>query len=135
MTGGLFVLGLGCAIVFALVVWVGRRQAQAKRRTAAMARSFPTAWHDVLMDTMAVYPVLPESLRTDLQGSIQGFLFDTPFEGCGGLEVTDEIRVTIAAQACLLLIGRPNEGFPALTSVLWRVDLSLNCVMRFSSPM
>ena len=40
------------------------------------------------------------------------------FEGCGGLELTDEIRLTIAAQACLLLLHRDTDYYPNLTSIL-----------------
>jgi Mlc titration factor MtfA (ptsG expression regulator) len=41
-----------------------------------------------------------------------------PIIGCGGLTVTDEARVTIAAQACLLLLNRPGHHFPKLRCVL-----------------
>jgi Mlc titration factor MtfA (ptsG expression regulator) len=37
------------------------------------------------------------------------FLAEKHFEGCGGLALTDEIRVTIAAQACLLLLHRETD--------------------------
>jgi len=40
------------------------------------------------------------------------------FEGCGGLELREEIRVTIAAQACMLLINREVPCYPGLKSIL-----------------
>ena len=40
------------------------------------------------------------------------------FEGCGGLELTDEVRVTISAQAGLLLLHRDTDYFPHLVTVL-----------------
>jgi Mlc titration factor MtfA (ptsG expression regulator) len=40
------------------------------------------------------------------------------FEGCGGLRVTDEMRVTIAAQACLLLLHRETDYYPELVTIL-----------------
>src|SRR5207247_571968 len=40
------------------------------------------------------------------------------FEGCGGFEITDEVRVTIAAQACLLLLHRETDYFPHLLTIL-----------------
>jgi Mlc titration factor MtfA (ptsG expression regulator) len=49
---------------------------------------------------------------------VQVFVAEKHFEGCGGLELTDEIRVTIAAQACLLLLHRETDYFPRLTSIL-----------------
>ena len=40
------------------------------------------------------------------------FVAEKTFEGCGGLAITDEIKVTIAAQACLLLLHRETEYYP-----------------------
>ena len=40
------------------------------------------------------------------------------WEGCGGLEMTDEIRVTIAAQACLLILNIEHEYYRRVTSIL-----------------
>lgn len=51
-------------------------------------------------------------------GHVRVFLAEKNFEGCGGLELTDEIRVTIAAQACLLLLHRKTDYYPQLTSIL-----------------
>ena len=54
----------------------------------------------------------------ELQGHIQVFLAEKMFEGCGGLKLTDEIRATIAAHACLLLLHRQTDYYPALKTVL-----------------
>ena len=43
--------------------------------------------------------------RRELEGLVQIFLDEKSFEGCGGLKITDEIRITIAAYACILLLG------------------------------
>ena len=61
--------------------------------------------------------------RQRLQRLVQQFLHDKAFVGCAGLEITDEMRVTIAAQACLLVLGRagdasPAELYPSLHAVL-----------------
>lgn len=62
---------------------------------------------------------LPEPARRELEGLVQVFLGEKRFEGCNGVEITDEVRVTIAAQACLLLAGRaPQEVYPDLVTVL-----------------
>jgi hypothetical protein len=58
---------------------------------------------------------LPADLQIQLKRHIQVFLAEKPFIGCDGLEVTDEMRVTIAAQACLLLLNRRRaDYFPNL---------------------
>jgi len=49
---------------------------------------------------------------------MQVFLAEKRFEGCNGLDITDEIRVTIAAQACMLLLHRETDFYPLLKSVL-----------------
>lgn len=56
--------------------------------------------------------------RAELLSHIQVFLAEKRFEGCGGLELSDEIRVTIAAQACLLLLHRKTDYFPRLLTIL-----------------
>jgi hypothetical protein len=49
---------------------------------------------------------------------MQLFLKEVPFEGCGGLELRDEIQVTIAAQACLLLLKTPYPRYKRVRRVL-----------------
>lgn len=61
---------------------------------------------------------LPPELRRRLEGLVISFLREKEFVGCNGLEVTDEIRGTIAAQACLLLLGRPGSLYDELLSIL-----------------
>jgi Mlc titration factor MtfA (ptsG expression regulator) len=53
-----------------------------------------------------------------LRGLVQRFLLQKKFVGCDGLELTDEMRVTIAGQACMLLMGRPSKVFAELHTVL-----------------
>ena len=56
--------------------------------------------------------------RTELLGHIQVLLAEKRFEGCAGLELHDEIVITIAAQACLLLLHRKTDYFPRLVTIL-----------------
>jgi Mlc titration factor MtfA (ptsG expression regulator) len=48
---------------------------------------------------------LPNDLRDSLEGKINLFLEQVEFIGCDGLEVTEEMRLSIAAQACLLVVN------------------------------
>jgi MtfA peptidase len=57
-------------------------------------------------------------LQRQLLKKIQLFIAEKVFEGCNGLVVTDEMRVTIAAQACLLLLGRRIACYPHLDTIL-----------------
>ena len=56
--------------------------------------------------------------RRELEGLVRIFLDTKTFEGCGGLELTDEMRVTIAAQACVLMVHREGEIYPDLETIL-----------------
>jgi hypothetical protein len=91
---------------------------RAKRRRRLRDLPFPGEWAQRLEDNFPIYARLPEEDRRELHGHIHVFLSEKRFEGCGGLELTDEIRVTIAAQACLLLLHRDTDYFPHLHSIL-----------------
>jgi hypothetical protein len=88
-----------------------------KKRRELRARPFPAGWEAVLRQNFPLYARLADDDRAELQGHIHVFLDEKKFEGCGGLEMTDEIRVTIAAQACLLLLHRETDYFPAMKSI------------------
>jgi Mlc titration factor MtfA (ptsG expression regulator) len=109
------VLGLGAAGIGLLAQpwWTRRRQ----RRLRSLP--FPRAWARILRQRVPAVQRLPWPLRRRLQGLMQVFIADKPFIGCAGLQVDDEMRVTVAAQACLLLLGQPGEAcFPRLRQVL-----------------
>ena len=76
------------------------------RRNRATARPFPAAWDEILVRTLPLDQRLPEGDRIELRRRMQIFLAEKDFEGVGGLAMGDEIRVTVAAQACLLLLHR-----------------------------
>jgi Mlc titration factor MtfA (ptsG expression regulator) len=92
-----------------------RKKQQRARLKAAL---FPAHWSRILERRFPLYARLPEEDRKELQGNIQVFLAEKWFEGCGGLEVTEEMKVCIAAQACLLLLHRETDYYPGLRSIL-----------------
>lgn len=61
---------------------------------------------------------LPSELRDELEGLMRVFLAEKSFEGCGGLAITESMRLAIAAQACILLLGRKSDMYPLLSSIL-----------------
>ena len=89
-----------------------------RRRKRLRAEPFPEVWRAILDVNAPLIARVPEALRAELDGLTQVFLGEKNFEGCGGLDMTDEIRVTIAAQACLLLVGREADVYPKVDSVL-----------------
>jgi Mlc titration factor MtfA (ptsG expression regulator) len=72
----------------------------------------------VVRDRVRFFERLPAPDREELLGHVQVFLAEKRFEGCVGLTITDEIRLTIAAQACLLLLHRKTDYFPRLITIL-----------------
>ena len=93
--------------------WLKRR-----RRGALRRRPFPQAWEDIIERNVPQWRSLDPDEREQMKGHIHVFLAEKTFQGCGGLAITDEIRLTIAAQACLLLLHREGDYFPRMTSIL-----------------
>src|SRR3954447_4519390 len=89
-----------------------------RRRERLRATPFPEEWKAIILRNLPIFARLPSYDRAELLGDVQVFLAEKRFEGCAGLELTDEIRVTIAAQACLLLLHRETDYYPELTSIL-----------------
>lgn len=100
---------------------VSRPRWLAWRRERIRRRPFPSAWREILKRRVPYLRRLPADLQLQLKQHIQVFLAEKPFIGCQGQPITDEVRVTIAAQACLLLLNRPRgeqDYYPNLRQIL-----------------
>jgi Mlc titration factor MtfA (ptsG expression regulator) len=84
----------------------------------ALARPLPAAAQAVLLRNIPVYGSMDAALQQQLHQLIKQFLHTKKFVGCEGLEVDDEMRYTIAGQACLLLLNRPSKVYRALHTIL-----------------
>src|SRR6476620_8261666 len=91
---------------------------RSRKRERLRASPFPDDWRRAIERNVPIVLRLPRADRQELYGHVQVFLAEKHFEGAGSLELTDEIRVTIAAQACLLLLHRETDYYPKLTSIL-----------------
>ena len=100
-------------IAIAVFLWIPRM-----RLKRAITAPFPEDWVRLLEDNIQVYQHLPMPLRLQLRKLIKQFLHQKHFSGAGGLEVTDEIRVTIAAEACMLILNRSSRVYPALRYII-----------------
>ena len=89
-----------------------------RRRQRLAKRPFPAEWAGVLDRNVHFYSRLQPADQSELQGHIQVFLTEKRFEGCAGLVISDEIRVTIAAHACMLLLHRQADYYPLLVTIL-----------------
>jgi len=93
----------------------GRRR---RRRETLRKQPFPAEWRTIVEEFVPHFLCLPPDDRDELLGHIQVFLDEKVFEGCGGLHVTDEIRMTVAAYACLMLLHRENDYYAKLVTIL-----------------
>src|SRR6266513_6477639 len=89
-----------------------------RRRRRLQAQRFPEEWLNLIERNVAFFSRLSATDRAELLRHIQIFLGEKRFEGCGGFKITDEVRLTIAAQACLLLLHREPDYFPRLLTIL-----------------
>ena len=109
---------LTCLALLLIAWFMGQPYLLERKRRAIRARPFPAAWRAILKRRVPYFRALPADLQLQLKRHIQVFVAEKAFIGCDGLEITEEIRVTIAAQACLLILNRPADYYPALTQIL-----------------
>ena len=89
-----------------------------RRRRRLRAQPAPEDWSTIISRNLPFFNRLSRADQEELLGHVQVFLDEKRFEGCAGLELTDEIRLTIATQACLLLLHRKTDYYPRLLTVL-----------------
>lgn len=88
------------------------------RRRVLDEEPFPEEWSAIIEKNVAFFKELHPDERERLEDLIKIFIHEKHFEGCGGFEVTDEVKVTIAAQACLLLLNLEHNYYDELVSIL-----------------
>jgi Mlc titration factor MtfA (ptsG expression regulator) len=86
-------------------------------RKKILAVPFPPDWEEILTTHVAHYQRLDGAERKQLHELIQVFIAEKNWEGCGGLVLTDEIRVTISAQACLMILALPHDLYRNVKSI------------------
>src|SRR4028119_1128518 len=89
-----------------------------RRRNRLKHRPFPPLWNAVIENNLPIYLQFSPNERRQLQGHIQVLLAEKQFIGCGGLQVTEEIKLIVAAVSCLLLLNERGKYFPKLRSIL-----------------
>ena len=107
------------SLALLFLLWlIGQPWLAERKRQRIRTRPFPAEWRDALKRRVPYVRSMPADLQLQLKAHIQVFLAEKAFIGCDGLEITDEIRVTIAAQACLLVLNRPSFYYPELRQIL-----------------
>lgn len=78
----------------------------------------PERWRALLESRLAPYKLLKPELRERFHARVMEFLRKKRFYGCNELVVTEEMRVTIAGLACLLILRPDARVYPDLRSIL-----------------
>jgi len=87
-----------------------------RRRRKLLAQPFPTWWDAILTRNVGHAALLSAPERARLRDITRVLIAEKAWEGCGGLHITDEMKVTIAAQAALLLLGFDGHDYYARVS-------------------
>ena len=114
-TAAAAIVGLALAVIAWLLL---QPVLQARRRRRAAEAPLSGERRAIIARNVPVYDRLPRELQRRLDGLISAFVAEKSFVGCNGLDVTQEMRVTIAAYACLLVLGRPGSLYESLRSIL-----------------
>jgi len=86
----------------AFAAWYWSRQ---QRRASLLETPLSDHQRAIVAEQVPLTRKLPSELRGKLEGKINAFLTQIEFIGCNGLDVTEEMRLSIAAQACLLVVN------------------------------
>ncbi|HWC74352.1 MAG TPA: M90 family metallopeptidase [Gemmatimonadales bacterium] len=90
-------------------------QADARRRGAG---PIPDRWLSLLNSDVPVSHHLQPSERVQLLRAARELITTRRWEGCRGVVLTEDMKVVIAAEACLLTMAIPGEPFPGLREIL-----------------
>lgn len=90
---------------------------RSSRRKKLLAEPFPPAWLEVLKQNVGHYALLPVELQQRLRDTTKILIAERTFVGASGLVVSDEMKVTVAAQAALLLLGASGYYFDRMGEV------------------
>ena len=76
-------------------------------------KPFPDEWQKILQRNVKHYTRLPSDLCSKLHGLIHIFLAEIQFEAKGEAEITDQNRICVAAEACILILNRSPHDYRA----------------------
>lgn len=89
-----------------------------RRRKKILAAPIPEHWKAILDQNVSQLSRLTASQRALLYQRVQIFVKEKYWEGCNGFQITEEVKLTIAGQACLLTLGFTSDCFDRLKTIL-----------------
>ncbi len=87
------------------------------RRKKILAGPFPGDWKKSIQSNIAAYHHLGAEDQSRLYDLVRIFIAEKNWLGCNGLELTDEIRVTIATHACIMILALPDDAYRNVESI------------------
>jgi Mlc titration factor MtfA (ptsG expression regulator) len=112
-----YLLVLVVALILIAII-IGGPFLRRRRHRRLRLQALPAEWLPILDHYVPAARHMPEPLRWRWHDAIKIFLAEKRFVGCDGLGVTDEMRVAIAGQACLMILNRPHGGYEDVDWIL-----------------
>ena len=106
------------ASAFAIIWIITANNRKRRKRQQIASQPFPKEWRQILRNNLPFFYKMPSDLQLQLKDKLQIFLAEKDFVGRKGQDITDEVKVTIAAQACMLLLNRATDFYPFLKTVV-----------------
>jgi len=113
----IFLVLIAVPVAFGLY-WYAKPRLVENRRRRVRKQPVPDGLEEILATNIGLYSSLPDDLRAQLHGHINVFLDEKRFLGVGGQAITNEVCVTVAGVACMLLLNREPTYFPGFSSIL-----------------
>jgi len=105
---------LGIPLIYIIYAFIRKRNAE-----KIMNQEFPEEWERIIETNLTLYKQLPKKLQKRLKQLVLLIIALKDFEGCGGLEITDEIKITIASEAAVLILNKNTiNPYPNLQTIL-----------------
>ncbi len=113
-------IGLALIGLMLLGILFRRRQLRRRSRAERLARSFSEVESTILDRCFPRWRWIPANLQARFSGYTRVLMEEKNYEPCGGLEeVSEEMKLVIAAQAALTILGKSDpDFFPRLHSIL-----------------
>ena len=89
-----------------------------RERRERLEAGFQAGWRDLLATRMRTWRLLDDAERSRLEQLTLQLLVELHWEAANGFALTEDIEVTIAADAALLLLGLPDDSFRRVRTVL-----------------
>lgn len=89
-----------------------------RRRRKLLAAPWPDVWQQILIRNVPYFFRLPANLQTKARDIARIMVAEKYWEGCAGFQINEEVQVTIAAQAALLLLGMDHDYYQRVMTIL-----------------